>query len=166
MMEQKQLAQEVPNVDREKVQTMFDAALGLAYEKGFDQLVDTFKGVTKPGPFSRRMAGIVVPLLDTAEAQVGGASDEELTLVGLLLVAQIYADMLEGEVIPDDKQMLQAALQMTAAQWLSSHPDRVDSEEFKQAAAMVGQQGQPPAGPPGNASPMQQGLMAALGGPR
>lgn len=141
-------------LNRDKVSFMYNKAMELAYERGFEQLVNMFKsGGPKAAP--QQLAQAVVSLLDVAEKEAGErATHEELMAVGLLLVAQIYADMVEMGVLQEDDNLLHTAMMRTITKWMSTHPDRMDAatlEKMKGSAPQVGamMQGQMGPQPPG-----------------
>ena len=130
------------SINKDKVSFMYNRAMELAYERGFDQLMAMFKQAT-PQTFPRVMAQAVVSMLDIAERDAGEqATDEELVAVELLLVSQVYADLIEGKVIQENDQMLYTAMARTITEWIDRHRDRVTPEMLKKMASAAPQVGQ------------------------
>ena len=130
------------SINRDKVSFMYNRAMELAYERGFDQLMAMFKNAT-PQTTPRALSQAVVSMMDIAEQEAGEpATDEELMAVALLLVSQVYSDMVEAKVIQENDQMLYTAMARTITEWIDRHRDRVTPEMLKKMASAAPQVGQ------------------------
>lgn len=132
---------EAGRVNKDKIAFMYNRAMELAYERGFDQLMAMFKNTT-PKTFPRAMAQAVVSMLDIAEQEAGEqANDDELLAVGLLLVSQVYADLIEAGMIEENDNLLYTSMSRTIVEWIDRHRDRATPEMLQKMAASAPQVG-------------------------
>ncbi len=124
----------LPDDLQEPVDFFVTRAKELVYGPGFESMIEGLQG-SNARKFGATLSQMVVPMMDKIEAEYGKKLDQpQLQAAGAAIVGMIFSDLVDSKIIDATEDHFVTAAILTMTEWMSRHPDRMDSQQlFDQA---------------------------------